>query len=39
VGIGVISPTVPRTAVAEVKRVQTEIADGTISNIPTTVAG
>ena len=39
VGIGVISPTVPRTAVAEVKRVQMEIADGTISNIPTTVAG
>ena len=38
-GIGVISPTVPRTAVAEVKRVQMEIADGTISNIPTTVAG
>ena len=39
VGIGVISPTVPRTAVAEVKRVQMEIADGTISDIPTTVAG
>ncbi len=39
VGIGVISPTVPRTAVAEVKRVQMEIADGTISNIPTTVKG
>ena len=39
VGIGVISPTVPRTAVAEVKRVQEEIADGTISDIPTTVKG
>ena len=39
VGIGVISPTVPRTAVVEVKRVQEEIADGTISDIPTTVAG
>jgi basic membrane protein A len=39
VGIGVMSPTVPRTAVAEVKRVQEEIADGTISDIPTTVAG
>jgi basic membrane protein A and related proteins len=39
VGIGVISPTVPRTAVAEVKRVQEEIANGTISEIPTTVKG
>ncbi len=39
VGIGVISPTVPRTAVVDVKRVQEEIADGTISDIPTTVAG
>jgi len=39
VGIGVISPTVPRPAVVEVKRVQEEIADGTISDIPTTVAG
>jgi basic membrane protein A and related proteins len=39
VGIGVISPTVPRTAVADVKRVQEEIADGTISDIPTTVEG
>ena len=39
VGIGVISPTVPRTAVAEVKRVQEEIANGTISDIPTTVKG
>jgi basic membrane protein A and related proteins len=39
VGIGKISPTVPREAVAEVKRVQEEIADGTISDIPTTVQG
>jgi basic membrane protein A and related proteins len=39
VGVGVMSPTVPRTAVAEVKRVQEEIADGTISDIPTTIAG
>jgi basic membrane protein A and related proteins len=39
VGIGKISPTVPREAVAEVKRVQEEIADGTISDIPTTVGG
>ena len=39
VGIGVISPTVPRTAVAEVKRVQEEIASGKITNIPTTVSG
>jgi basic membrane protein A and related proteins len=39
VGIGKISPTVPRDAVAEVKRVQEEIADGTISDIPTTVQG
>jgi basic membrane protein A and related proteins len=39
VGIGVISPTVPRADAAEVKRIQQEIADGTISDIPTTVAG
>ena len=39
VGIGVISPTVPRTAVAEVKRIQEEIASGKITNIPTTVSG
>ena len=39
VGIGVISPTVPRTAVAEVKRVQEEIASGKITDIPTTVPG
>ena len=31
VGIGEFSPTVPRTAVAEVKRVQTEITDGTVT--------
>ncbi len=39
VGIGKISPTVPRDAVAEVKRVQDEIASGAISDIPTTVKG
>ena len=39
VGVGVMSPTVPRTAVAEVKRVQEEIASGKITDIPTTVAG
>ena len=39
VGIGEISPSVPRDAVAEVKRVQDEIADGTISDIPDTVKG
>ena len=39
VGIGVISPTVPRTAVAEVKRIQEEIASGKITSIPTTVSG
>ena len=39
VGIGEISPTVPRDAVAEVKRVQDEIADGTITDIPETVPG
>jgi basic membrane protein A len=39
VGVGVMSPTVPRTAVAEVKRIQAEMADGKIPNIPTTVAG
>ena len=37
VGIGEISPTVPREAVAEVMRVQEEIADGTITNIPDTI--
>ena len=39
VGIGEISPTVPRDAVADVKRVQEEIASGKITNIPTTVKG
>ena len=39
VGTGEISPTVPRDAVAEVKRVQEEIASGKITNIPTTVGG
>ena len=39
VGIGEISPSVPRDAVAEVKRVQDEIADGTIADIPETVSG
>ena len=39
VGIGEISPSVPRDAVAEVKRVQDEIADGTIADIPETVQG
>jgi basic membrane protein A and related proteins len=39
VGIGEISSTVPRDAVAEVKRVQEEIGSGKISDIPTTVAG
>jgi len=39
VGIGEISPTVPRDAVAEVNRVQDEIADGTITDIPDTVSG
>ena len=39
VGIGEISATVPRDAVAEVKRVQDEIADGTIADIPETVSG
>ena len=39
VGIGEISPTVPQDAVAEVKRVQDEIADGTITDIPETVPG
>jgi basic membrane protein A and related proteins len=38
VGIGEISPTVPQEAVAEVKRVQDEIADGTITDIPETVS-
>ena len=39
VGIGEISATVPPDAVAEVKRVQEEIADGTIADIPETVSG
>ena len=39
VGIGEISSTVPREAAAEVQRVQEEIADGTISDIPTSVQG
>ena len=38
VGLGEIAPTVPREAVAEVKRVQDEIAAGTIAGIPATVA-
>ena len=37
VGIGEIAPTVPREAVAEVKRVQDEIAAGTIAGIPETL--
>ena len=37
VGIGEIAPTVPGDAVAQVKRVQDEIADGTITGIPETV--
>ena len=39
VGIGEIAADVPADAVAQVKRVQEEIADGTIADIPTTVAG
>ena len=39
VGIGEISAAVPREAVAEVNRVQDEIADGTIADIPETVGG
>ena len=39
VGIGEISSNVPQDAVAEVKRVQDEIADGTIADIPETVQG
>ena len=38
VGIGEIAPDVPADAVAEVKRVQEEIAAGTIADIPMTVA-
>ena len=37
VGIGEIAPTVPADAVAQVKRVQEEIAAGTITDIPATV--
>jgi basic membrane protein A and related proteins len=37
VGIGEIASDVPAEAVAEVKRVQEEIADGTIADIPETV--
>ncbi len=39
VGIGEIASSVPAEAVAQVKRVQDEIADGTVADIPTTVAG
>ena len=39
VGIGEIAPSVPRDAVAEVKRVQDEIAAGEIAGIPKTVDG
>ena len=39
VGIGEIAPSVPADAVAQVKRVQEEIADGTITDIPETVQG
>ena len=39
VGIGEISPDVPASAVAEVKRVQGEIASGSIADIPETVGG
>ena len=38
VGIGEIAPDVPAEAVAEVKRVQDEIASGSIADIPETVA-
>ena len=38
VGIGEIAATVPRDAVAEVKRVQAEIGSGTIADIPETVS-
>jgi basic membrane protein A len=39
VGIGEVSADVPGDAVADVKRVQEEIADGTIADIPATVSG
>ena len=39
VGIGEIAPDVPAEAVAQVKRVQDEIAAGKIANIPDTVKG
>jgi basic membrane protein A len=39
VGIGTIAPDVPAEAVAQVKRVQDEIAAGKITNIPDTVKG
>ncbi len=39
VGIGEIAASVPADAVAEVKRVQAEIAAGTIADIPAEVAG
>lgn len=39
VGIGRIAPDVPAGAVADVKRVQEEIAAGTITDIPDTVSG
>ena len=39
VGIGEIAASVPADAVAEVKRVQDEIAAGTVADIPATVAG
>ena len=39
VGVGEISPDVPAEAVAEMKRVQAEIASGAVGNIPETVEG
>ena len=39
VGIGEIAASVPAEAVAQAKRVQDEIADGTVADIPTTVSG
>ena len=39
VGIGEIAPDVPADAVAQVKRVQDEIANGQITDIPDTVQG
>jgi basic membrane protein A len=39
VGIGEIAPDVPAEAVAQVKRVQDEIAAGKVADIPDTVAG